>query len=185
MKLSQTALVVIDVQNGFVRSGSRHVVPAITNLVSRWGAAGGAIVFTRYFNYENSPFERIMGWKQMRGAPETELISELKPYVTGQTVLDKTIYSALTEETAGLVAERGWTDLMICGIATESCVCKTAVDAFERGLIPWVVTDACASPAGREAHDAGLLVTRRFIGSDQLLKSDETLKRIRPIASHT
>ena len=67
---------------------------------------------------------------------------------------------------------------MICGIATESCVCKTAADAFERNLTPWVVTDACASHAGQEAHDAGLLVTGRFVGHKQLITTAELLTSV-------
>jgi len=177
MDLAKTALIVVDVQNGFVRSRSQHVVPAIVSLVCEWQKAGGATVFTRYLNYENSPYERIIGWKRMRDTPETELIPELEPYVKGSTVLDKTIYSLFTDAGVDLVARNGWSDLVICGIATESCVCKTAVDAFERNLTPWVVTDACASHAGEEAHAAGLLVTGRFIGPNQLITSHDVIER--------
>jgi nicotinamidase-related amidase len=178
MDLATSALIVVDAQNGFVRSRSRHVVPAIVHLVQEWQKAGGTTVFTRYLNYENSPYERIIGWKRMREAPETELVPELVPYVAGSTVLDKTIYSMFTPAGAALVKRHGWTDLVICGIATESCVCKTAVDAFERNLTPWVVTDACASHAGQEAHDAGLLVTGRFIGPKQLVTTKQLLDQV-------
>jgi len=34
-----------------------------------------------------------------------------------------------------------------------------------------VLADACASHAGREAHEAGLLCARRFIGGDQLIST--------------
>ena len=178
MELATTGLVVVDVQNGFVRTRSRHVVPAIVDLVARWQAAGGQTIYTRYLNYADSPFERIIGWKRMRDAPETELIEELQPYLEGQDVIDKTIYSLFTEDGSRLVDQHGWTDLVICGIATESCVCKTAVDAFERDITPWVVTDASASHAGQEAHDAGLLVTGRFIGHNQLVTSKQILDRV-------
>lgn len=177
MDLSNSVLIVVDVQNGFVRSRSRHVVPAIVRLVQEWQKAGGDTVFTRFLNYENSPYERIIGWKRMREVPETDLIPELAPYTAGSTILDKTIYTLFTEDGAALVKHHGWTDLVICGIATESCVCKTAVDAFERNLTPWVVTDACASHAGQEAHAAGLLVTGRFVGHKQLITTAELLHR--------
>lgn len=178
MNLGTSALIVIDVQNGFVRDRSRHVVPVIVHLVEKWKNAGGDIVFTRYLNYENSPYERLIGWKRMREAPETELIAELAAHFSSSIIIDKKIYSIFTDEGAALVDEYGWTDLVICGIATESCVCKTAVDAFERNLTPWVITDACASHAGQEAHDAGLLVTSRFIGHRQLITSRDLLKQV-------
>ncbi|MET8146633.1 isochorismatase family protein [Sphaerisporangium sp. NPDC005288] len=61
----------------------------------------------------------------------------------------------------------------MCGIATESCVLKTAADAFERNLTPWVIEDASASHAGEVSHEAGLLVTARFIGPRQFVRAAE------------
>jgi nicotinamidase-related amidase len=163
-------LVVVDVQNGFITDYSRPVVPVIVDLVRRWQAAHGEVVFTRYFNYPNSPFERLIGWTKMASGPETELVAELAPYIGPRTpVIDKDIYTLFTPEGTHLVHEHGWTDLYLCGIDTDSCVLKTAADAFERDLTPWILQDACASHAGPEAHNAGLLLARRFIGANQII----------------
>lgn len=174
MKPDKTVLVVVDVQNGFVGSRSRHVVPVIVDLVRRWQARGGSTIFSRYLNYAGSPYERLIGWTRMRSAPETDLITELQPYAErAAAVVDKTIYSLFNDQGTDVLARGGWTDLLICGIATESCVCKTAVDAFERNLTPWVLTDACASHAGTVTHEAGLVVTSRFIGKRQLISTSD------------
>ncbi len=93
-------------------------------------------------------------------------------------IADKPIYSLFTTAGIKLLEQHGWTDLVLCGIATESCVLKTACDAFERDLTPWIVTDASFSHAGQEAHDAGLLVASRFIGRRQLVTSDEIITRV-------
>lgn len=85
-------------------------------------------------------------------------------------VVDKTIYSLFSEQGTNVVRALGRTDLYFCGIATESCVLKSAVDAFERNLTPWVIEDASASHAGTEAHAAGILVARRFIGRGQVIR---------------
>ena len=42
MEPDKTVLVVVDVQNGFVGSRSRHIVPVIVDLVHRWQACGGS-----------------------------------------------------------------------------------------------------------------------------------------------
>ena len=174
VELSKSVLVVVDVQLGFVVDRSRHVVPVIVDLVRRWQAAGGATVFTRYFNYPDSPFERHVGWTAMHGAPETDIVPELAGLASRATaVLDKTVYTALTPEGLDLISKNGWTDLYVCGIATESCVLKTAVDAFEVGLTPWLIEDASSSTAGPAAHDAGILVATRFIGRGQIIQSSQ------------
>jgi nicotinamidase-related amidase len=170
MNQRKPVLVVVDVQNGFITEHSQPVTPIIIELVRRWQAAGGDLVFSRYLNYAGSPFERLIGWTKMADGPETELVAELASYVGPHTpVVDKYIYTLFTPEGTQLVNERGWTDLYICGIDTEICVLKTAVDAFERNLTPWILKDACASHAGPKAHTAGLFIAGRFIGANQII----------------
>ncbi|WP_254403348.1 isochorismatase family protein [Streptomyces anulatus] len=77
-----------------------------------------------------------------------------------------------------MVRGGGWTDLVFCGIATESCVLKSAADAFEHGHAPWIVTDACASDAGTDVHDAGLVVARRLIGTGQLVTTEHVVDQL-------
>lgn len=173
MDLTKSVLVVIDMQNGFVSSKSAPIVPHVVDLVDRWEQAGGATLFTRFINYPGSPYERLISWSRMQTSPETDVVETIAPAAKrAVAVIDKPIYSLFTDEGAAVVAENSWTDLVLCGIATESCVLKTACDAFERGLVPWVVTDAVFSHAGQEAHDAGLLVTRRFVGRRQLIDTE-------------
>ena len=169
MTTDRPVLVVTDMQNGFVREQSAHVVPIIVDLVRRWQAAGGDTLFTRYLNYPDSPFERFFGWRRLQSEPDTNIVSELEPYIGRGVVLDKKIYSPFTSEGEDLIERRGWNEFYFCGIATESCVLKGAVDAFERNYTPWLIADASASHAGPEAHNAGLLVARRFIGPGQII----------------
>jgi nicotinamidase-related amidase len=88
------------------------------------------------------------------------IVPELTAQVSGATaVVDKHIYSLFTSHGRELVRRHGWTDLYVCGIATESYVLKTAADAFEQGdLTPWIIEDASASHAGPAAHSAGIMV---------------------------
>lgn len=163
-------LIVIDTQNGFVSAQSSPVIPVIADLVDRWQGAGGDVVFTRYLNYAGSPYERLIRWSKLKESPEIDIVPELTPYVSkSAAVVDKTIYSFFNEEGEALVRERGWSDLYVCGLDTESCVLKTVVDAFERDLTPRLIKDASASHAGQMAHDAGILVASRFIGADQII----------------
>ncbi|WP_433388446.1 cysteine hydrolase [Micromonospora sp. KLBMP9576] len=171
MATDRPVLVVTDVQNGFVREQSAHVVPIIVDVVRRWQQAGGETLFTRYINYPGSPFERFFGWHRLQSSPETDIVADLTPYVDRGIVLDKVIYSPFTSDGIKLFQQRGWREFYFCGIATESCVLKGAVDAFERNLTPWLIADASASHAGPEAHEAGLLVARRFIGPRQVITS--------------
>lgn len=169
MDPDETALVVIDVQNGFVTVNSRQVVPVIADLVDRWTAAGRPVIFTRYLNHPDSLFHSLMQWRKLTDAPDTDIVDELKDAASRAIVIDKKGYTLFNEQGRTLVEEKGWTDLVFCGIDTESCVLKSAVDAFEAGIRPWVLTDASASHSDQAGHEAGLLVGRRFIGSAQFI----------------
>ncbi|MER5619073.1 hypothetical protein [Streptomyces sp. NPDC002215] len=43
---------------------------------------------------------------------------------------------------------------------------------------PWIATDACASDAGPDIHDAGLVVARRLIGTGQLVSSERVVGQL-------
>jgi nicotinamidase-related amidase len=73
---------------------------------------------------------------------------------------------------------RGWSDVYVCGIDTEVCVLKTAVDAFERDIVPWLVMDASASHSGVEAHEAGLLVAQKMLGRRQLISAANVIEAL-------
>ncbi len=165
---SNSALVVVDVQNGFVNEETSHVVPKIVDLVRAWREP---VAFSRFFNRPESSYERLIGWTKFQGPPETDLVDELKPFSTD--VIDKHAYSFFGDEGKALAAAQGWTDVYVCGIDTDICVLKTAVDAFELGLTPHVITDASASHAGPRAHEAGLYLLGRFIGTGQLITIDD------------
>jgi nicotinamidase-related amidase len=91
-------------------------------------------------------------------------------------VVDKYAYTLFTDDGEKLVRSGEWTDLYICGIDTEVCVLKTAVDAFERDVTPWIIADASASHSGRQAHDAGVLVATKMIGRNQVVGTAEALR---------
>lgn len=175
MNIDKSVLMVVDVQKGFLTDETRHVLPAVVDLVHRWREAGGKTVYSRYHNHPGSAFERLMNWRQLYASPETDIAEELVPYAQHSIVLDKDNYSALTREFSELFRYYDWTDIVICGIDTDLCVLKTALDAFEHGLTPWVVTEASASTGGIAAHEAGLTVIGRAIGEQHLVAAEELL----------
>lgn len=172
------ALIVVDVQEGFVNRHSEHVVPSVLRLASSWVSSGRPTYFTRFHNRPGSAWERLIGWPLMHGPPETDLIAELRPIADRGIVVDKHRYSCLGPPIADdltdlkLQAEAAQAEVptvVICGIATEACVLMTAVDVFELGLRPLVALDACASNEGDHYHQAGVAVLGQVIGREQLV----------------
>ncbi|MDG1481416.1 MAG: bifunctional nicotinamidase/pyrazinamidase [Myxococcota bacterium] len=69
---------------------------------------------------------------------------------------------------AGLLSERGVTEVYVCGVATDFCVKFTARDAVAAGFKVFLIEDACrgvamtptaVSAALRELEDLGVVIT--------------------------
>jgi nicotinamidase-related amidase len=179
MRVASAALIVVDCQNGFLNDFTAPAARRIVTLTRRWTGGGLPVVFTRYHNYPGSKFERLLDWTEVRHAPDTELIDELRPLAeAGAAVIDKTGYSAFTAEMLKLVENEGWTDLVFCGFDTDTCVLKSTVDAFEAEYTPWLVRDACASHGGRGQHRTAVTMIGRFIGQRQLITHQDVTAAI-------
>lgn len=164
-------LVVVDMQNGFISPASQHVIPVVANLVRIWQDADAPVLMTRYINHPDSPYVHYLRWEKMQASPEIDIVDELQEFVGRTHLLDKTVYTTFTDQGRDLFDQQGWNTTYIVGLDTESCVAQTAVGAFETGRRPVVITDGCASHAGDEAHQAGMFVMSRNIGSSQLVTS--------------
>lgn len=168
-------LVVVDVQNGFVTGRTQHVLPVIQRLIHHWRERDWPVVFSRFSNPEGSGYEKWIHWTQLRDATQVALHPDVAD--TAEVVLDKTTYTVFTDEGETILDLHTGDTLVICGIATDSCVLKTAVDAFERDIEPVVAIDACATHGGQSAQEAGELVLGRFIGRGQMMTTDDVLDR--------
>lgn len=179
VNLRTTALVVIDAQRGFVNKHTRPVIPAVVGLVEGWVTSGGSVVFAQFYNPTGSPYEKITGWTRLRTMEEQALVDELAPYAAGAAaVIGKGQSSVFTKEGARVIQEAGWTDLVLCGIDTDSCVYDSAIAAYQGGYRPWIVTDACASTGGPEYHDAALMLAARNLSKNQLVAASTVLSWI-------
>lgn len=181
MSEHRPVLMVVDVQHGFVNDQSAHVVPVVAVLTRAWLDAGGQVIFTRYRNEPGSLYERLIGWYELHAEQQIALAPEVESFLAepGTSVVDKTVYTALTAEGLALIEAGGYTDVVVCGIATDACVLATVISAFDHGLTPWVVTDACASNASRheaaEVHRMALVLMGRLTGESQLITAREAL----------
>jgi nicotinamidase-related amidase len=162
----RSMLLVVDIQNGFVNDHTRHIIEIVNALIAAFSGRGEPVALTRFVNIPGSGHERWIGWTRFMHEPENALANALA--AGSNPVFVKHGYTAFTPEFENHVREQRIARLVLCGIATDGCVLKSAVDAFERGIEPVVLTNACASHAGREIHDAGLLLLSRFIGPGQL-----------------
>lgn len=197
LEAARSALVVVDMQNDFVRVGApqevpdaRATIPVIRSLIDRYRDLGQLVVFTRFlagpretlmwtWSPELAPPQRSCWPGVMRGYADIDgeregpaVIDELAPRPT-DIVIDKYGYGAFhrTRLHDVLLASHLHT-VVVAGTVTQICVDETIRGAFELGLRAVLVSDGVSSfdPA---LHDATIrnvaMKFGRVMSSAQLL----------------
>ncbi len=174
------ALIVVDMQNGFLRAGNLAsedclaVLPAVVEEVEAALAAGHHVIFTADTHEPNDREFEIFPTHCIRGTQEAELAEELRGYLERDDVhlIPKRRYSAMFEtQLEGLLHRYAIDEVRICGVCTDICVMHTTADLRNRDIAVTVVANATATfdapehpaEAVREqslAHMAGILGAR-------------------------
>ena len=151
-----TALLVIDMQNGFCHPdgslyapGSENAVGPIGELVDRAHDAGVQVIYTRDVHppeqFEDAhyydEFER-WGEHVLEGSWEAEIVEELDVRDEDYVVEKHTYDAFYNTELDGWLRARGFCDLVICGTLANVCVLHTAGSAGLRDYRPVLVEDA-------------------------------------------
>ena len=152
----QTALVVVDMQNGFCHPegslyapGSEEALDPVSTLLSRAREAGTQVVFTRDVHppeqfadaHYYDEFDR-WGEHVVEGSWEAEIHDDLE-VLEEDHVVEKHTYDAFYRtELEGWLKARDLRDLVICGTLANVCVLHTAGSAGLRDFRPVLVGDA-------------------------------------------
>ena len=183
---ARTALIVVDMQNGFMLPGvafteiaaAREIVPNINRLAASLRAAGGTVVWivTTYepaVDREWSTYYRLstpnQGAKRSaaltKGAKGHAIWSglEVKPE---DPIVEKKRFSAFIQGSSKLdevLRARGIDNLLITGTVTGVCCESTARDAMMLNYKTVMVSDANAASTDEE-HNATLANILRIFG---------------------
>ena len=157
------ALLIVDVQNGFVNEKTKHIPKLVEILQYDYSF----VIATRFINLPDSPYRKLIKWEHL--SPETDEIELAFKPKEGTVIIDKYIYSCIDERFILLLKENGIDAVDICGIDTDICVTKCAVVLFERNIIPYVLKDFCATHADAEIQEAALVILARYIGKSQII----------------
>lgn len=156
-------LLIVDVQVGFINEATLHIPKLVEKLQKNYKY----VYVTRFYNKEDSFYRKLIKWDRFdKGSDDFKLA--FNP-IENAKIIDKSIYTCINTSFLEEINRKGITEIAICGIDTDICVTKCAVDLFENGIIPVVLANYCASHAGEDAHKFALKTLARFIGKDQVI----------------
>ena len=149
---SQTALLVIDMQNDFVKEGGTLVVPdaeatvpLIAKLLELARMSGMKVVYSQDTHDAGDPEFAIWGEHARRGTWGWEIIPELAPR-DGELVIEKIRYDAFYATPLDHVLRVWGVDaVVICGTVANICVHYTAASAALRWYDVIIPRDAVSA----------------------------------------
>jgi nicotinamidase-related amidase len=170
LDFAATALVVVDMQNDFVRQGAplevpdaRSTIASHRRLLKYFRDLKGVIVFTRFIAGPRQTL--IWNWSSVLAPPTcccwpgfmrtygdvegprdaAAVIDELEPLPT-ELQIDKYNYGAFHRTSLlDSLAAQGVDTVVVTGTVTQICVDETARGAFREGLKTIMVSDAVSS----------------------------------------
>jgi ureidoacrylate peracid hydrolase len=185
----RTALLVVDMQRGFLEPGAamevpqaRSIVPAVRDLVALFRGKALAVAFSQFVYSPAAPLlvgelhpehrpaipGRPAGFGHpssscLEGDPSVEVVPELAP-APGELTVRKHWYDAFAGTPLdGALRARGVRSLVVTGTMTDICVLATVVGAFNREYRVTVVEDGVAT-LWPEIQRATLDIVRRAYG---------------------
>ena len=158
----KTAMIVVDMQNDFVKPGAlvevpqaREMVPRLNQLLDLCREAGVTVIYIRHvLRGDGSDAGRLadvhpwIGEGKMLGAGTdgVEIYSELRPK-PGDLLVQKPRYSAFYgTDLEAILRAKGIDTLIIGGTITNVCCESTARDAFSRDYKIIFLSDGNATP---------------------------------------
>lgn len=162
-------LVIIDMQNGFIKQNTEHLPNKISDFIERHNSFD-CIAATRYCNTPETACYRLGGWKEcMSGTSDAEIIPQIRPYV--HRIFDKTTYSGFTSEFKEFIENEDFDRLYFCGVNTDCCVLATVFSCYDNIKNCIVLADLCASTLGEAKHNHALDLLRDNITAERVINS--------------
>jgi ureidoacrylate peracid hydrolase len=198
------ALMVIDVQNGFVSKGGSYdilgmdvshygeVIPRIHDLISMCRDARIPIFYTQAVREASGidlltkthkilPKSREERIKKrpicIRGTWDADIVDDIKPQENDHVVIKRRDSAFHDTETGVWLRSIGVDTLIFCGVDTSICVETSLREAFNIGYDVILVSDATAS-SNRKHYESTLENVRDYYG--MVMESRELLEYLLP-----
>jgi ureidoacrylate peracid hydrolase len=197
---NETALVIIDMQNGFCDyegsiskgggdvSAMNAIIPKVRELVLACREAGIIDIWVTQNHYADDITKKkhritphTLRWENgpnptaLKGTWDSQIVDQLKDLAkeSSEIVIKHRFSAFMDTRLETLLRMKGVNTLIVCGVATTHCVETTVRDGYQKDYDIIVPSNAVGAMSP-EAHEASLSIMNRFFGV--VLSTEDTIK---------
>ena len=164
LKIEDSALLVVDMQEYFLNEKSHAYIPDCKNIISNtknlldiFRRNNRPIVHT-YFAVKDGENDPIINWWNdtvKDGSSESRIVKELSPK-DDELIMRKPTYDAFYQTNLNnTLQSKNIKQIVIAGVLTNLCCETSAREAFVRGYDVFIATD-CMTAYDRDMHEASI-----------------------------
>jgi len=159
------ALIVIDLQKGFITRFTKNLPLKIQRFIQKRGKDYDLIIFTQYRNHPKSNFVKNLKYREFMREEEYGFVEELKGLTNSRNTFVKDTYGSFVKDRVlNELRKNRIKEVHLTGVDTENCVLTFARDAFDRGFRVVVLRSMCRSSSSPKLHKAALKIIKDNIG---------------------
>lgn len=162
----KSLLLVIDLQKSFINNNTSEIPLKVEKLIKNNNF--DYVAFTKFVNFDTCNFNTVLNYKGCMSEEDRRIVVD-----TGNNkVFSKSIYTALNDELINYIKDNNIDIIYLCGIDTDACVLKTAIDLFENNYNFRIIENCSMSHSGKEYHEFAIKMLRKLVGVSNVISME-------------
>lgn len=165
------AILIIDMQNGFMKATNAYLVRSIQRLTNK--IKFEKAFYTQFINAQNSSFAQFLNMQDMSEGEKTEFAVPLLPHAV---VWQKQTYGLTHDQILQLKTENV-SKIYLCGTDIDAGILAIAFQLFDAQIQPVFIIDCCDTSSGQfSIKELAITIIKRQFGKDSIVTSTELAK---------
>lgn len=159
-------ILLVDIQEGYMNEELRTLPKDIEKHVKNYDY--DLVIATRFINKNDLLHRSDIHIKDMTVfSSKAKLVEPIDKIA--DIVLMKSTYTSYTIDVAKLLEKKDVKQVYIAGLNTETSILATALDLFDKGIKPVVLSHLCNTTNGKRINEAALEILRIAVGDECIL----------------